>query len=51
MKGGEKMSENKSIKQINIKKAEEKRTIKPCDIKGKIEVKDTRERRDGPGGN
>ncbi len=24
---------------------------KPGDIKGKIEVKDTRERKDGPGGN
>ncbi len=25
--------------------------IKPGDIKGKIEISDTRERRDGPGGN
>lgn len=24
---------------------------KPGDIKGKIEIKDTRERKDGPGGN
>ncbi len=24
---------------------------KPSEIKGKIEVKDTRERKDGPGGN
>lgn len=30
---------------------EEKKPIKPGDIIGKIEVPDTRERRDGPGGN
>ena len=29
----------------------DKKTIKPGDIKGKIDVHDTRERRDGPGGN
>lgn len=29
----------------------EKKHIKPGDIIGKIEVHDTRERRDGPGGN
>lgn len=28
-----------------------KKNIKPGDIKGKIEVPDKRERRDGPGGN
>ncbi len=32
----------------NVKK---KPLTKPSDIKGKIEVPDTRERRDGPGGN
>lgn len=33
------------------KKKESKEHIKPSDIKGKIDVPDTRERRDGPGGN
>ena len=28
-----------------------KKDIKPSDIKGKIEVPDKRERKDGPGGN
>lgn len=28
-----------------------KHTVKPSDIKGKIEVPDTRKRKDGPGGN
>lgn len=28
-----------------------KNRIKPSEIKGKIEVRDTRERKDGPGGN
>ena len=28
-----------------------KNNIKPSEIKGKIEVPDTRERKDGPGGN
>ncbi|MGN0107079.1 MAG: hypothetical protein ACI4A5_05195 [Hominilimicola sp.] len=28
-----------------------KKAINPSDIKGKIEVPDTRERKDGPGGN
>ena len=30
---------------------ENKKHIKPGEIIGKIEVRDTRERRDGPGGN
>lgn len=30
---------------------EQKPLTNPADIKGKIEVSDTRERRDGPGGN
>ncbi len=40
------MSEEKVNKNTNDKKH-----IKSGDIKGKIEVPDTRERRDGPGGN
>lgn len=38
------MSENKNQKK-------QKTLTKPGNIKGKIEVTDTRERRDGPGGN
>ncbi len=48
-KGGLDMSENKEIKKEGTK--EQKPLTKPGDIKGKIEVSDTRERRDGPGGN
>ncbi len=44
------MSENKDIKKENEAK-DQKPLTKPGDIKGKIEVPDTRERRDGPGGN
>ncbi len=33
------------------KAQEQKPLCKPGDIKGKIDVPDTRERRDGPGGN
>ena len=44
------MAENKGIKKE--KSPKEKKTLtKPGDIKGKIEIPDTRERRDGPGGN
>lgn len=32
-------------------KFDSKKHIKPGDIKGKIDVPDKRERRDGPGGN
>lgn len=42
------MNEEKDIKQ---KQEEAKKTTNPRDIKGKLEVPDTRERRDGPGGN
>lgn len=35
----------------NNKQQSGSKTVKPGDIKGKIEVKDTRERKDGPGGN
>lgn len=41
------MAENKNMK----KDKEQKPLTKPGDIKGKIEVSDTRARRDGPGGN
>ncbi len=44
------MSENKEIKKE--KETKDTKTFpKPGDIQGKIEVPDTRERRDGPGGN
>ncbi len=46
------MNEDKKIEQkpeAEIK--EDKNHIKPGDIIGKIDVRDTRERRDGPGGN
>lgn len=41
------MAQQKDTKQTQPTK----KPIKPGDIKGKIEVKDTRERQDGPGGN
>ncbi len=44
------MSENKDIKKEKETK-EQKPHVKPGEIKGKLEVPDTRERRDGPGGN
>lgn len=44
------MSDNKNIKNRKEKK-DSNSPLKPGDIKGKIEVPDTRERRDGPGGN
>ncbi len=44
------MSENKDIKKEQAPK-EQKPPTNAGDIKGKIEVPDTRERRDGPGGN
>lgn len=47
MKGEIKMAEEKDIKQ----NFDPKKHIKPGDIKGKIDVPDKRERRDGPGGN
>ncbi len=46
------MSNNKEIKNEKEKETKDTQTVsKPGDIKGKIEVPDTRERRDGPGGN
>ena len=44
------MSENKYTKKEQEPK-DKKPLTKPGDIQGKIEVPDTRERRDGPGGN
>ncbi|MBR3767170.1 MAG: hypothetical protein IKL10_02905 [Clostridia bacterium] len=38
-------------KEQDPKKKTEEEPIKPGEIKGKIEIPDTRERRDGPGGN
>lgn len=46
------MSENKKIKEMSKPEIKiDKRPIKPSEIIGKIDVHDTRERRDGPGGN
>ncbi len=48
------MSEEKNTNQKQEKtenKHKGKKLTNPSDIKGKIEVTDTRERRDGPGGN
>ena len=44
------MSENKDVKKEKENK-DKKPIMKPGDIEGKLEVPDTRERRDGPGGN
>lgn len=44
------MAEIKDTKKEQVPK-EQKSLTKPGDIKGKIEIPDTRERRDGPGGN
>ncbi len=44
------MSENRDTKQSK-ETGSKKPLANPGDIKGKLEVPDTRERRDGPGGN
>ena len=44
------MADNKNTKQEQESK-EKKPLTNPGDIKGKLEVPDTRERKDGPGGN
>ncbi len=44
------MSENKEIKKEKETK-EKKPLTNPGEIKGKLEIPDTRARRDGPGGN
>ena len=43
------MEEKKDIKKNQ--NSNSKKLINPSDIKGKIDVPDKRERRDGPGGN
>ena len=47
------MSEQKNIqhKQKSEHMCADKKATRPSDVKGKIVVEDTRERRDGPGGN
>ncbi|MBR2895087.1 MAG: hypothetical protein IKC03_05440 [Oscillospiraceae bacterium] len=47
--GVDDMEQKKDGKQNQTTK--EKKLTKPGEIKGKLEVPDTRERRDGPGGN
>ena len=49
-KGVTDMAQSKDMKKEKSKKAEKPLT-NPGDIKGKIEIPDTRARRDGPGGN
>ena len=44
------MSRNEHVKKEQATK-NQKPLTKPGEIKGKIDVPDTRERRDGPGGN
>ncbi len=46
---GERFFDEKEQKQN--RKHRKSNHIKPSQIKGKIEVRDTRERKDGPGGN
>lgn len=43
------MIEEKDVKKQ--REAKEQKNVKPGEIKGKIEIPDNRERRDGPGGN
>ncbi len=45
------MSENKKSKESKTQKKNEKKHVNPDLRKGAIEFPDTRERRDGPGGN
>ena len=45
------MANDKNNIQKKEQEQKEKTHIKPGDIIGKIDVHDTRERRDGPGGN
>ncbi len=46
------MNDNKKINQKSDNGTKEnKKRIRPCDITGKIDVQDKRERRDGRGGN
>ncbi len=43
------MADEKNIKENQ--NTNSKKLVNPSEIKGKIDVPDTRERRDGPGGN
>ena len=45
------MSDDKKIEQEPKPQTIEKKPLMPSEIIGKIDVHDTRERRDGPGGN
>ncbi len=45
------MSSKEKNQEVKKQEAKNQKTVKPGDIKGKINVDDTRERRDGPGGN
>lgn len=45
------MTDKKDKEQKKIQDAENKNDVKPGEIKGKIDIDDKRERRDGPGGN
>lgn len=48
----DRMSKENAAKPKQGKQSEkDKKPVKAGDIKGKIEIPDTRERRDGPGGN
>ncbi len=47
--GVDDMEQKKDVKQNQTTKG--KKLTNPGEIKGKLEVPDTRERRDGPGGN
>lgn len=45
------MNDNKKIESKKEPENKDKQHVKPGDIIGKIDIHDTRERRDGPGGN
>ncbi len=44
------MKNEKTEQNLKSKVKEDKKLVKPGDIFGKIDIHDTRERRDGPGG-
>lgn len=45
------MTDKKDEEQKKKQNTENKNNVKPGEIKGKIDIDDKRERRDGPGGN
>lgn len=45
------MTDKKDTEQKKTQSPENKNDVKPGEIKGKIDIHDKRERRDGPGGN